>query len=83
MGKTKYQPSKKARLESRYKKNVNPKKADRLNEGDKARRKKSIKSAVKKAGSMLGRAVSPPKTNIIGTLKNIRDRKSILNKKKS
>ena len=82
MGKTKYQPSKKARLESRYKKNVNPKKADRLNEGDKARRKKSFKSAIKKVGSMLGRAASP-KANIIGTFKNIRDRKSILNKKKS
>ena len=63
MGKTKYQPSKKARLESRYKKNVNPKKADRLNEGDKARRRKSLKSVIKKAGSMLGRAASP-KANI-------------------
>ena len=82
MGKTKYQPSKKARLESRYKKNINPKKADRLNEGDKARRKKFFKDTVKKVGSALGRAASP-KTNIIGTLKNIRDRKSILNKKKS
>ena len=78
----KSEATKKARLESRYKKNVNPKKADRLNEGDKARRKKYLKDAVRKAGSMLGRAVSP-KANAVGTLKKIRDRKSILNKKKS
>jgi len=54
-------PQKKARLESKYKRNVNPMKAERIAEGDRGRRKeffKRLRKLPKIAGSMVPGSIS-------------------------